>query len=276
MNEPHPDHPYPTDMAMLTIAIDLAAQAAVRHRQGNAGAVDSKSTATDPVTEVDRDSEALIVEGIRRHRPHDAILGEEGANVRGTSGVEWIIDPLDGTVNFIYGFPQYAVSIGIRNHGVTVAAVVHDSTSDVVYSAVLGGGAFADGEPIKVNNISSTDVLLLATGFGYDRDVRARQGQVLAEILPNVRDIRRAGSAALDLCHLAAGRVDGYYETGPHPWDVAAGLLIVSEAGGIATYDESAKRVLASGPAVFESLDSVITRAESMAGMPTPAPENRS
>ncbi|NOX30024.1 MAG: inositol monophosphatase, partial [Actinobacteria bacterium] len=257
------------------IAIDLAAQAAVRHRQGNSGAVDSKSTATDPVTEVDRDSEALIVDGIRRQRPHDSILGEEGTNVRGTSGVEWIIDPLDGTVNFVYGFPQYAVSIGVRNNGIGVAAVVHDSANDVVYSAVLGGGAFADGKPLRVNNVDSTHVLLLATGFGYDRDVRARQGQVLAEILPNVRDVRRAGSAALDMCHLAAGRVDGYYETGPHSWDVAAGLLIVSEAGGIATYDESAKRVLASGPTVFESLDSMITRAESKAGMPTPAPENR-
>ncbi len=288
MNEAEPAQPMKEaePAQLLALALELAARAAARHRAGNEGGFDTKSSPTDPVTQVDRDSEALIVDGILAVRPDDSIVGEEGANVDGTSGVQWVIDPLDGTVNFIYGFPEYAVSIGVIDRGVPVAAVVHNSATGTVVWAHRGGGAFwatpdADGGLVEPTRLTMTDGasderVLLATGFGYDPVVRARQLAVLAEVLDHVRDIRRAGSAALDLCHVAAGHVDAYYETGPNVWDVAAGMLIVTEAGGVATYDPTTKRVLAAGRNVYESLNVVIASAEVSAGMPTMAPENES
>lgn len=194
--------------------------------------IGTKSSDTDLVTEVDHASEALIVEGILAVRPGDAILGEEGGAREGTSGVRWIIDPLDGTTNYVYGIPAYAVSIGVEVHGETVAGVVHDAAHGETFAAAKECGATLNGRPIVVSTLENLQMALVATGFGYSPEVRAEQATVLAKILPRVRDIRRGGSAALDLCWVACGRLDGYFEQGLREWDLAAGALIVREAGG--------------------------------------------
>ena len=165
----------------------------------------------------------------------------------GTTGIRWIVDPLDGTVNYLYRFPAHAVSIAVEVDGQTVAGVVHDTALGVVYAAALGHGATGDGRPISPNIVHEPGQALLATGFAYLAETRASQAATFARFLPLVRDIRRAGSSALDLCWTACGLVDAYYETGPHLWDVAAGVLIVKEAGGVASYDDGSKRVLAAG-----------------------------
>lgn len=250
---------------LLELAVRLAAAAADRHQAGTTAGVETKSSVTDPVTEVDRDAEALIVDGITAARPHDAIVGEEGAAVDGSTGIQWVIDPLDGTVNFVYGFPQYSVSIGVLRDGEPIVAVVQDSVAGDVYTAVTGGGAFHNGAPLVTTDCDEVGSALLATGFGYDADQRRRQGAVLAELIGDVRDIRRAGSAALDLCHVAAGRVDAYYETGPNLWDVAAGMLIVTEAGGWVSYVHDERRILAAGRQLFDQLSARIAVAEAAA-----------
>ncbi len=250
---------------LLELAVTLAAAAAERHRAGNSGGVDTKSTETDPVTEVDRDAEALIVEGILARRPDDTVHGEEGAAIEGSSGVEWVIDPLDGTVNFVYGFPQYAVSIGVLVDGVPTVGVVHDTVADHVYTAVQGRGAHCNGVEVQASACDRVGATLMATGFAYEPEARRRHGAILAELIGDIRDIRRAGSAALDLCHVAAGRVDAYYESGPNLWDVVAGMLIVTEAGGKAEYDAEAKRILAAAPGVFGPLSDRIEHAEQTA-----------
>lgn len=248
--------------SLLTIALGLTQLAVTRHEQGGMGRVDTKSSATDPVTEVDQDSEGLIVEWLRSNRPDDAIIGEEGADDDGTSGVTWILDPLDGTVNYTYGFPAHAVSLAVQVHGQTVAAVVHDTALNQQYTATLGGGAFCNGVRLHCTDATDPALMLLATGFGYDRDQRRIQAAVLAAIIADIRDIRRAGSAAVDLCHVAAGRVDAYYETGPNIWDVAAGMLIVQEAGGTADYLPETRRIVASGSAGYAAIEASIRAAE--------------
>ena len=184
------------------------------------------------VSEVDRESEALIVARILAARPHDAILGEEGAERSGTSGVRWVIDPLDGTTNFLYGRPEFAVAIAAEVDGRVVAGVVHDAPRDLAYYAHRGSGAFFDGSQLRANANATLSTALVGSGFGYDAARRALQGRILAGLVPHVRDIRRAGSACLDLCAVASGQLDAYYESGLQPWDMAAGLLIVEEAGG--------------------------------------------
>jgi myo-inositol-1(or 4)-monophosphatase len=216
---------------LLAIAVETAAAAAALIAGSVARDVDTKSTPTDMVTEVDRASEALVVERLRAHRPDDAILGEEGALDAGTSGVRWIVDPLDGTTNFLYRFPAYAVSIAAEVEGVVSVGVVHDVVHDEVFTATLGGGAFRDARPMRVGGPPTLATALIGTGFAYAPERRAQQAAVLAGLLGRVRDIRRAGSAALDQCWVAAGRLDGQYESGLQPWDLAAGRLIAAEAG---------------------------------------------
>ncbi len=247
---------------LLELAVDLAAAAAVRHQRGGTGQVDAKSSHTDPVTDVDRDSERIIVSGIRRARPQDGILGEEGASHPGTSGLRWVIDPLDGTVNYVYGMPSHAVSIAVEHNGNPLVGVVHDTALDDVYTARRGGGAHRNGSPIEVASTAELGDALLGTGFGYQADQRRRQVRVLAGLIGEVRDIRRAGSCAIDLCWTAMGRLDAFYETGPNRWDVAAGMAILSEAGGIATYDEDAGRIMAAPPALWEALRAAVGAAE--------------
>jgi len=254
----------PDASELLGLALSMATAVAERHHAGGTGKVQSKSSRTDPVTDVDRDSESIVTAMLAEHRPGDSVLGEEGAATIGTTGVRWVIDPLDGTVNYLYGLPSHAVSIAAEYKGATVVAVVHDTALSTVYSAALGQGATCDGQPIAPNAVSDPSHALVATGFGYEAATRARQAAVLARFLPHVRDIRRAGSAAVDLCWAARGFVDAYYEVGPQLWDVAAGTLIVTEAGGRVSYDPSTKRTLAAGPDLFGPLDALISRAEAV------------
>lgn len=223
------------DLAGLTsLALECASRAA-ELVAGAAGAkrelVETKSSGTDVVTEVDRASERLLTEQLSRSRPDDAILGEEGASLQGSSGVRWVLDPLDGTTNYLYGLPPYAVSVAAEVNGEPAAAAVVDAATMEAYTATAGSGAWLDGRRLRLGPPPPLATSLIGTGFSYDAGSRRRQAEVLLGVLPEVRDIRRAGSAALDLCYVAAGRLDGFYETGLKHWDWAGGALVATEAG---------------------------------------------
>ena len=191
-----------------------------------------KSSSSDYVTSLDRHIESETVQFIRKSRANDGILGEEGAAQSGTSGIRWIIDPIDGTSNFVYGIPYFSISIAVEAEGDIVAGVVADLSSNDIFDAVKGHGSRCNNEIITVNDNDSLKSAIVTTGFSYRPERREIQGGMLQHILPRIGDIRRFGSAALDLCWLAAGRVDAFYEEGLNLWDYAAGSLIVSEAGG--------------------------------------------
>ena len=199
---------------------------------GPARGLESKSTATDPVSDADRDAEALIRDLLVRERPADGLLAEEGTSEGGESGRRWVFDPLDGTVSYLYGYPHWCVSVALEDDEGTLLGVVYDPNREELFAAERGAGATLGGEPVQVREAPPLEEALVATGFGYDSRRRASQAKVVADLLPAVRDIRRAGSAALDLSWLAAGRLDAYYERGLQPWDWAAGSLLVREAGG--------------------------------------------
>jgi myo-inositol-1(or 4)-monophosphatase len=254
-------------VALLGVAEQLAHSAAAHLREAvhHAQEVDTKTTLTDMVTATDRASERLIVEGIRRARPDDAILGEEGTTDHGTSGVRWIVDPLDGTTNFLYGLPAFGVSIAIEVDGTVEAGVVVDAAREETFTAIRGGGASCAGHAIRCRSATALATALIGTGFAYDADRRARQGAVVAQVLPVVRDIRRVGAAAIDLCWVAAGRLDAFYERGLSPWDLAAGALIASEAGALVGDLDggpaSGAFTLAAGPDIFEPLRELLVVA---------------
>jgi myo-inositol-1(or 4)-monophosphatase len=219
---------------LLAIARELAGRAATLLLDGlehERAEVSTKSSSTDMVTEMDRASERLIVEGILERRPEDGIVGEEGASVGGTSGVRWLVDPLDGTTNYLYRHPGFAVSIAAELDGEIVAGVVCDPVHADEFTAVRGQGSTRNGRPIRVPEHDDLQTALVATGFAYDPAARARQAQVLTHVLPRIRDIRRVGAAAVDLCSVAIGRVNAFYERGLAPWDLAAGELVAAEAG---------------------------------------------
>ena len=203
--------------------------------------VQTKSTATDLVTLMDQRAEAFIVTEIKNHRPDDAILGEEGANQSGTSGLQWVIDPIDGTVNYLHEIPLWCVSIGLveESTGQGMAGVVYVPVLDQMYISRRGLGAWVieRGEPreLRVSECDDLSQALIGTGFGYSSTRRASQARVLQELLPKVADIRRLGSCAVDLCLVAEGVLDGYYERGVNAWDHAAGELIAREAGAISS-----------------------------------------
>ena len=199
---------------------------------GPAAGVDSKSSSTDLVSDADREAEQAIVALLRAERPDDGILAEEGASATAASGRRWVIDPLDGTTNFLYGLPVWAVSIALEDDGGALVGVVFDPTRDEMFAAARGSGTTVNGKAVRVRSGTPLERALFATGFGYDAGERARQAGVVADLLPRVRDIRRGGAAALDLAWLAAGRLDGYWERGVKRWDWAAGRLLVTEAGG--------------------------------------------
>jgi myo-inositol-1(or 4)-monophosphatase len=233
---PTADDPDHTELLELAERLARGAGAlTVRLRSaGGPLGVHAKSSPTDLVTEVDRASERWLADELARLRPDDALLGEEGADRAGGSGVRWVVDPIDGTVNFLYGLRPYAVSVAAERDGRVVAGVVHDPSSGETFGAALGAGAYLDGIRIGGHWLAAgLETALVATGFGYDAGLRAGQGEVLAALLPRVGNVRRLGSAALDLCYVAAGRLDGYYEHGLKDWDRAAGLLVATEAGAV-------------------------------------------
>ncbi len=199
---------------------------------GPARGVGAKSSATDLVSDADRDAERLMRDVLARERPDDALLAEEGTSEPGDSGRRWVFDPLDGTVSYLYGYPHWSVSVALEDMQGTAAGVVYDPNRDELFAAARGAGATLGGSAIRVRDNPPLAEALVATGFGYEADWRAEQAEVVRRVLPAVRDIRRAGSAALDLAWLAAGRLDAYYERGLHAWDWAAGSLLVREAGG--------------------------------------------
>ncbi|MGN6692556.1 MAG: inositol monophosphatase family protein [Aquihabitans sp.] len=254
---------------LLALAEPLAVEVAGHLRTSLAGdgpAISTKSTPTDLVTELDTWSEAHITERIRAARPDDAIVGEEGANVAGTSGVTWCIDPIDGTVNFVHGITGFCVSIAAQADGQTVAGVVASPLHGEVFTATLGGGAFLDGSPIRCAQPASLGRAVIATGFGYDPQRRTRQAEVVARVIGQIADIRRFGAAAVDLCWVACGRVDGYWEVGLNAWDHAAGALIAREAGAVVTgltadSGPSEHFTLAAPPEVWTDLAEVLAAA---------------
>jgi myo-inositol-1(or 4)-monophosphatase len=222
----------------------------------------TKTTPTDVVTESDTAAEELIRERLLAARPGDGLVGEEGASVSGRSGVEWVVDPIDGTVNYLYGIPQYAVSIAAVVEGRAVAGVVHNPAGAETWTATRGGGAALNGRTVRESGCDRLDRALVATGFGYDPRRRARQADLLRNVVPYVRDIRRAGAASLDLCAVATGRVDAYYERGLKAWDLAAGGLIAEEAGAVVAGLRGAAAgedlVIAAGPALFTELHDLL------------------
>jgi myo-inositol-1(or 4)-monophosphatase len=208
-----------------------AAELARRLRAEALGEVTTKSTDTDVVTSADRAVERYVTEELRRLRPGDAVLGEEYGGVVGATGVRWIVDPIDGTVNYVYGLPLYAVSLAVEVDGEVVAGVVRNAATGQEWTAVRGAGAYAGDRRLSGSPVRLLGQALVVTGFGYERSRRAYQATVLAGLLPWIRDIRRFGAASIDLCMAAEGSVDAYYEKGLNPWDHAAGGLIAQEAG---------------------------------------------
>jgi myo-inositol-1(or 4)-monophosphatase len=254
----------PDARALLALAVQLAEEAGALLAEGldTAEVLATKSTITDMVSTMDGRAERLIVDGIRAARPDDAIVGEEGTSERGTSGVQWVIDPLDGTTNYLYAIPAYAVSIGVQHDGTTIAGAVVDPSRRETFAALLGGGATRNGAPIRCNHTDDLAVALVGTGFSYEPARRERQAAVLQALLPAARDVRRFGAAALDLCWVACGRLDAYYERGLAPWDLAAGALIAAEAGAVVGDLDggaaSTEIVLASAPALFEPIRALL------------------
>ncbi|MDX6252274.1 MAG: monophosphatase [Kribbellaceae bacterium] len=254
---------------LLKLATEVATEAArliVERRRGTITVADTKSTATDIVTAVDRESEELIRARVLEARPDDSFLGEEGDDVNGSSGVRWVVDPIDGTVNYLYDIPTYAVSIAVEYDGRTVAGVVVDAPKGEVFTATLGGGAFLDGRPIQVSDCADLSKALIGTGFGYDATRRAVQAEVVQQLISKVRDIRRIGVGAVDLCYVACGRLDAVYERGLNPWDYGAGALIAAEAGatvgGLDGAPVSPEMSIAATPAVFKPLHDALASAD--------------
>lgn len=246
-----------TELRDVAVEIARRAGAYIASRAHEHLQADSKTSATDAVTEVDRASEALIVSLLDEMRPGDGIVGEEGANRPSSTGVRWIVDPLDGTVNFLYGIGAYAVSIAAEVGGRVVAGAVFDVPRGFMYDGVLGAGSRRDGAPLACSRVGELGMALVGTGFGYEAHIRAQQGALAARVLPQVRDLRRIGSAALDLCLVAAGGLDGFYESGLHEWDRAAALLIAEEAGArwIVIPEEGERDLtVAAPPGVFDAL----------------------
>jgi myo-inositol-1(or 4)-monophosphatase len=202
-----------------------------RYAAGGRDGVRTKSTPTDLVSDADLQAERLIRDGIAHARPDDALLGEEGDDRPGRSGLRWVVDPLDGTVNFLFSIPHWAVSVAVQDQNGTLAGAVFDPLRSELFTATRSGQAALGGEPVHASDCTDLATAMIATGFNYDARVRAAQAKVLDGLISRVRDIRRFGSAALDLAWTAAGRYDAYFERGVRLWDVAAGILICERSG---------------------------------------------
>lgn len=241
---------------LADIAVEVAEEAGRLLLDGlhrDRASVETKTSGTDMVTEMDRASEALIGQRLLERRPADALVGEEGVDRPGTSGVQWIVDPLDGTTNYVYGFLSFGVSVAAAFEGEVVAGAVRDPVHGETFRAVKGGGATLDGRALRMQPPPTLATALVGTGFSYDSARRGRQAEALVGLLPAVRDIRRAGAAALDVCWVGAGRLDAFFEHGLQPWDWAAGALVAAEAGARTEIVGHAMHV-AAPPHLFESL----------------------
>jgi myo-inositol-1(or 4)-monophosphatase len=264
----------PVDAGAVAALRELAERAAraagelVRDRPASLSVAATKSSPTDVVTAMDTAAERLLAELLLGERPDDGLLGEEGGLRPGTSGLTWVVDPIDGTVNYLYGIPAYAVSVAVvagqpdTQSWQLLAGCVHNPATGETWTAGAGQGATLDGAPLQVNPPVPLERALVGTGFGYTVQRRREQAAVLAELLPQVRDIRRAGAAALDLCGVASGRLDAYYERGLQPWDMAAGALVVREAGGVVSglsgLAPSEAMVLAAAPELAGALSAAL------------------
>lgn len=272
----------PTELRRVAEALAAEAADYVRRRrtevfgadasvEGVQSAVRSKSSPTDPVTIVDTETERLLRERLAEVRPGEDVLGEEeGGSALGRPGSPlWVLDPIDGTVNFVYGVEAYAVSIGVQVDGVSVAGAVANVATGEVFSAARGQGATARRgsvvTPLRCTPLADLSLALVGTGFAYDRDRRERQAHVMARLVPTIRDVRRIGSCALDLCMVAAGRLDAYYEDGVHVWDWAAGALVAQEAGAIVELPpvdgSEGELIIAAAPGVADGLRAALREA---------------
>jgi myo-inositol-1(or 4)-monophosphatase len=257
------------ELAKIATELARAAGDVLRRRPDDLGA-ESKTTPTDAVTVMDRAAERVILDGLRDLRPGDRVVAEESgdslaAGRASTSDVVWYVDPLDGTVNYLSGLPPYAVSVAAVVDGVPVAGAVLDVSRDEMFVAASGGDATCNGEAIRCRTQRDPAMALVATGFGYDAGFRAAQADVVRVLLPQVRDIRRAGAAAVDLCSVAAGRVDAYFEAGMHPWDWAAGTVIARAAGarvdGLQGRGPGSHVTLAGNPPLWDALHEILVAA---------------
>lgn len=238
--------------ALRSVAIQIAKEAgdlarSVRAEAISDGAVDTKSTETDVVTAGDRAVERLVRQRVAEERPGESVLGEEEGGERALDGLRWVVDPIDGTVNYLYGYPWYAVSLAVQLDGRSIAGAVVEPVSGRVWSAASGHGAFLDEVTLRVATAERLDLALVGTGFAYRRQRRSAQAAAVSRLLAEVRDIRRNGAASLDLCAVAAGWVDGYYEVGLNRWDWAAGALIAEEAGAHVRLPMPSDRAAADG-----------------------------
>lgn len=258
----------PDPRALLALARSTAEAAGALLVEGlerSRSRVVTKTSATDVVTEMDEASERLIHDALLAARPHDGFVGEEGTDQAGTSGVRWVVDPIDGTTNYLYGHPGFNVSIAAEVAGTVVAGVVVDPLHGDTFAATPGEGATRNDRPIEVSGETRLAHALVATGFSYEAERRRRQAVVLARVLGEVRDIRRVGAAAVDLCSVACGRVDAFYERSLQPWDYAAGALIALEAGAVVGDLDggppSSRFALAATPGLFEPLRALLVGA---------------
>jgi myo-inositol-1(or 4)-monophosphatase len=247
---------------LLGVAVDAARAAGailLDHYERGVREVATKSTPTDLVSEADLEAERAIRDLLVERRPGDAILGEEGDDVPGSTGLRWVVDPLDGTVNYLFGIPQWSVSVACEGR----VGVVFDPLRDELFTVRVGEQALLDGVALRGSQRDDIATAMVATGFGYDARVRAAQAEVVARLLPQVRDIRRLGSAALDLAWLAAGRYDAYYEYGLNAWDWAAGEMLCS-AAGLATrhldpLPGTGAGLLVAAPGIVDALEAIVT-----------------
>lgn len=273
----HAGHAASADLLAIARRIGTAvAETALEERRRGISIEATKSSPVDVVTAVDRDTEARIRSMVLDARPDDGIFGEEDETHVGTSGLNWVVDPIDGTVNLLYDIPAWAVSIAVVDgppdplHWHTLAGVVVNPVTGEVFEASRGGGARLGDRELRVNDDVELSKALVGTGFGYAAERRRTQAEVLLHVLPRVRDIRRIGSAALDLSAIAAGRLDAFYERGLNPWDHAAGALIVREAGGrvggVGGGPESGELLIAAAPSVYDELDALLAEAGAASG----------
>lgn len=260
----------PTEL--LALAVDIATAAgelALKRRRVGVEVAATKSSVVDVVTAADREVEAYIRARIAAARPGDAFVGEESDASAGSSGLTWIVDPIDGTVNYLYDIPRWAVSIAVvrgedpATWEALAGCVVNPSIGEV-FAASVGGGATLDGRAISVGEPAALGTALVATGFGYDAQIRTAQAEAAARLIGSVRDLRRAGAAALDICDVGAGRLDAYWERGLAPWDFAAGALIAAEAGAVVSASgvrDGRRLVSAAAPAIAQDFAALLHRA---------------